>query len=245
MRIAGALTLALGLQGCMTALYLADRPSQAVLEEMAQRCAIDAGVRWFGARPEGIDLWLPGQMSKDPADDPDLTSVRPYTNYAADVGFLSTGLARAIYVEIDATGSYYFGPGAGDPSGTYRFQLFEPGDPRCAEWIAYNAARAFPGTEPYHMPGGSCLAWDRVEAPPDAIRANAFIRFDDTQTKARGLYRDGEVLIVDGKERARSTSYWAINPDSGASERRGQWGIKACQPDAGDGLSITRNELFP
>ena len=81
---------------------------------------------------------------------------------------------------------------------------------------------------PYRRPGGRCLAWDFVGPMDVATKATIFIRFDDEPAKARGLYRDGEVMIVDGIERARFTSYWAINPTS-SPERRGQWGIKACQ----------------
>jgi len=227
-RAASLVLLTLGLQGCMTALYLADRPSGAVLKEMERRCSEDAGVRWRGPPPQGVDLWLPGQMSRDPAEDPGRSSLAPYTTYAADESFLSTGLARALYVEIQPTTSYYFGPGRGDPPGVYRFRMFEEGDPHCEAWIAYNAARAQPGMPPWRRPDGKCVAWDRVDPLDDAAKDNVFIRFDDDPAKARGLYRDGEVLIVDGEERARFTSYWAINPDS-AAERRSQWGIKACQ----------------
>jgi hypothetical protein len=54
------------------------------------------------------------------------------------------------------------------------------------------------------------------------------VKFEDEPQKSRGLYRSGERLFLDGRLRASITDYWAINPDS-AAERRGQWGIKACQ----------------
>lgn len=229
-RIAVASLLVVGLQGCMTALYLADRPSQAVLDEMARRCAEDSGIHWFGPKPEGVDLWLPGKMTRDPAEDPGRTSLTPYTSYSADQSFLSSGLARAIYVEIRPTTDHYFGPGPNDPAGTYRFRMVEEGDPLCKDEIAHYAAfaaRSGPGATPYRRPDGKCLTWDRVGPLDTATKANVFIRFNDEPAQARGLYRDGEVLIVDGSERARFTSYWAINPNS-SPERRGQWGIKAC-----------------
>ena len=209
-RTIAALLVATGLQGCMTALYLADRPSQAVLDEMARRCAEDSGVHWFGPRPQGVDLWLPGKMTRDPAEDVGRTSMSPYGDYDVDEAFLVSGLARALYVDIRPTTDYYFGPGPKDPAGTYRYQMLEEGDPRCRAEVAHNAAfaaRGAPGTMPYRRPGGRCLAWDFVGPMDVATKATIFIRFDDEPAKARGLYRDGEVMIVDGIERARFTSY--------------------------------------
>jgi hypothetical protein len=224
----GSLVLSIGLQGCMTALYLADRPPLAVLDEMARRCAKDSGVHWYGPQPEGVDLWLPGEMTLDPADDPQRASLAPYTTYSADAGFFDAGIARAIFVEMRPTSEYYFGPGKNDPAGTYRFRLLDEGDPGCEAWIAFYAARAELGMPSYRRPDGKCVAWDRVEAPDVSMRKNVFIRFDDQSALQRGLFRNGEVLIVGGKERARFTSYWAINPGSSA-ERRSQWGIEACR----------------
>ena len=220
--------LAVGLQGCMTALYLADRPSQSVIDEMARRCAKDSGIHWYGDRPEGIDLWLPGESTLDPAEDPELRSIRPYRLYSADEAFLATGVARALYVQIQPTSDYYFGPGRSEPAGTYRFRMFEEGDPHCGPWLAYWAAQARPGAKPYRRPDGKCLAWDRVGPISSAGKLNVFIRYIDGPARARGLWRDGEVLFIDGKERARFTSYAAINPNS-AAERRGRLGIAACE----------------
>lgn len=227
-RSALGLLLAAGLQGCMTTMYLVDRPSQAVLDEMARRCAEDSGVHWYGERPRGIDLWLPGKMTRDPVEDPEWASLTPYTTYSPGEVFFDTGLARSLYVQLAPTDDYYFGPGPDEPAGTYRFRMFEEGDPRCAAWAAYHAARAEPGAPPYRRPDGRCVAWDRIDSPDAVPRTNVFIPFTDEPAKARGLYRDGEVLIIGGQERARFTSYWAINPGS-AAERRGQWGIKACE----------------
>lgn len=231
-RLACVLSLSVVLQGCITtALYLADRPSQEVLAEMARRCPIDSGVHWYGPRPEGVDLWLPGEMTRDPVEDVERRSVKPYSGYQVDGDFLFTGLARAIYVEMQPAGDYHFGPGSNDPAGTYRFQAFEEGHPRCQAWLDYQAAfaaRYRRGAQPYRRPDGKCLAWDRVGSLTPAQKSHVFIRFSDEPARARELFRDGEVLIVDGTERARFTSYWAINPRSSA-ERRGQWGIEACR----------------
>ncbi|QTC93061.1 hypothetical protein [Brevundimonas goettingensis] len=225
--IATAALLALGLQGCFTAMYLSDRPSGAVLDEMKRRCAEDAGLHWYGPRPEGVDLWLPGQMSRDPADDPQRTSLSPYDVNYEDTSFFDAGMAGALYIQM-RPGSGVFGPGRGDPPGIYRFRMLEAGDPGCARWIAYQASRAAPGERPYSRPDGKCVTWDRVEGVDETIKAHTFIRFSDGPAAERGLYRDGQVLIVNGRERARFTAYWAINP-RGAAERRSQWGIKACQ----------------
>jgi len=217
------------ISGCMTALYLADRPSEAVLSEMRRLCAEDSGVRWLGPALKDVDLWLPGRLMRDPADDPDFSTAEPYRDFGyGDEAWLRNG-ARALYVRM-APGSsgYHFGPTSGQ-DGWFRLEMLPDDDARCApyhDWLARNAARGI------HRPtelADRCLAYSYAGA---ALRPGGavFVRFDDEPLKARGLYRSGQRLLVDGQTRASFTEYWAINPES-AAERRGQWGIEACKLD--------------
>jgi hypothetical protein len=226
-RLVAICLLGLSLSGCMTLLYLADRPSGELLADMKRRCEQDAELRWFGERPKGIDLWMPGDLSRDPVDDPMFQTASPYNGLGNGEGlWLRTGVARALYINMLPGDPYYFGPSAGEPRGIYKFELLPDGDPRCADEMAWYARGASRGLFRANAYVGQCLAYSFVgEAPPNA---GVFVRFKDEPLRARGLYRSGERLFIDGELRAAITDYWAINPSS-AAERSGQWGIKACQ----------------
>lgn len=238
-RILLAIMMAAPLSGCLTTLYLSDRPSPAMLSEMKRRCEQDAALRWFGERPYGIDVWMPGNLSRDPADDPGFQTASQFIGIGSGEDlWLRSGVARALYINMGPGDGYYFGPTRGEPSGVYKFELAPDGDARCeaeTAWFARQAARGASRPASYI---GRCLTYSYVgKAPADAA---VFVRFDDAPEEARGLYRSGERLIVDGRLRASITDYWAVNPSS-AAERRGQWGLKACQHLPQQGLL----RLFP
>lgn len=217
----------LSLSGCMTLLYVADRPSGALLSEMQRRCEEDAALRWFGDRPSGIDVSMPGNLSRDPADDPRFETASPFNGLGSgEDSWLRTGVARALYINMLPGDPYYFGPPLGQPRGIYKWELAPDGDPRCEAEAAWFARSAWRGVSRPAAYVGHCLTYSYVgNAPPTAA---VFVKFEDEPQKSRGLYRSGERLFLDGRLRASITDYWAINPDS-AAERRGQWGIKACQ----------------
>lgn len=236
---AAALSTAVLLQGCMTAIYLADHPGQSVLDEMDAACRRDSGVRWYGPVPEGIDLWLLGKLNHEPGGNPELSGLKPYDSWWGDnhEEWLSRGIARALYVNIDPllTGrGADFGPALGEPAGIYRFELAPPQDPRCVaqrEAIARDSEPGSIGEAFARDATRMCSVYAYVGPFDGRPKPAMFIRFNDEALEARGLYRDGERLIVDGQVRAGFTRYAAIHP-RGSPERRGHWGLEACKYEA-------------
>lgn len=235
-KAAAVAAVAVQLQGCMTLLYLSAQPSGDTVREMKARCEQDAGRRWTGPVPQGLDLWIPGQVSMDPADPLALSTLQPYDQmWANDETFLRQGIARALFVNIapDKTQrvGFGFGPLAGEPAGIYRFALADVADPACAPYNLYRRemrARYTP-TDPHIDDDMRCLTYDYA-GPFDAKpHAEMFLRFTDRPAAARGLYRDGEVLFVEGRERARFVRYEAGQPGADI-QFRGHLGIKACMP---------------
>jgi len=233
-----AVSFALPLQGCLVAGdvagYVADRPSQGVLNEMRRMCRADAGLRVFGSPPSGVDLWIPGRMSREPRPGDNLDGVRPVDSWwNTDEPWLSRGYARAVYVNIDpSTDSppMYQGPKRGEPAGLYRFEIAPAADPRC---VAHRAAivawyKNIPG-RPMAGPDAreSCVAYRYVGPFDFHPRPDMFIRFDDAALEARGIRRSGEVLFVGGQPRARSMRYEAYKP--GRPDSNGTWQSSDCE----------------
>jgi hypothetical protein len=231
-RVAVVLAASLILSGCITtALYVANRPKQSILNEMARWCARDAGVRWYGARPEGVELWLPGKFGRDPVGLPgEATSAAYDLFWNNDLGWLRSGVARMLYVNIaplHERGSLGFGPAKGEASGVYRIELSGPDDPRCGPYRAYEEQMRRWNPAASVNPDRRCVVYTYV-GPADVGRhAYEFARFEDEAAAVLGFRRSGEVLLVNGAPRARRTRYSAFNPN-GSSEHAGGWGVKAC-----------------
>ena len=218
----------------MTALYLANRPSGATVQEMRVRCEQDSGRRWAGDVPRGIDLWIPGRVLLDPADQAALSTLEPYDQmWSNDETFLRQGIARALFVGIAPDNTqrvgFGFGPLRNEKTGIYRFALAEFNDPACEPYNRYRRetrARYVP-TDPHIEDDMRCLTYQYF-GPLDAKpHPEMFLRFTDKPAAGRGLYRDGEVLFVGGRERARFVQYEAGQPGAEA-QFRGHLGIKAC-----------------
>lgn len=218
----------------MTLLYLSAQPSGDTVREMKARCEEDAGRRWAGPVPRGIDLWIPGRVSMDPKDPLALSTLEPYGQmWSNDETFLRQGIAAALFVGINPRNTrrvgYGFGPLAGEPAGIYRFALADAADPACSPYNAYRReTRALNvPTDPRIDEDMRCLTYDFVGPFDGAPHAEMFLRFTDTPAAARGLYRDGEVLFVDGRERARFVRYEAGQPGADI-QFRGHLGLEAC-----------------
>ncbi|MDB5416924.1 MAG: hypothetical protein JWP50_343 [Phenylobacterium sp.] len=243
-----AVCLTVPLQACLVAAdvagYVADRPSQGVLNDMRRMCRADAGLRVFGPPPGGVDLWIPGRMSREPGPGDNLDGVRPVDSWwNTDEPWLSRGLARAVYVNIDpSTDSppMYQGPKRGEPAGLYRFELAPANDARC---VAHQAAvvawfKKIPGqAAAAPQAGQTCIAYRHVGPFDFHPRPDMFIRFDHAALAARGILRSGEVLFVRGQLRARFVRYQAYKP--GRLDSNGTWQSSDCEkPSKGlpDGL---------
>lgn len=231
------------LQGCMTVVLLHDLPSEALLNEMREACERDAGVRWVGSRPSGLDLWLPGKLDYEPTAGR-IDGVKPYdTFWFGDEDLLREGVARALLVNIAPiyrASDTQSGPFAGDPAGVYRFEMAPASDSRCVrrrEAIARTSEPGSLGALYAQDSTRSCAVHTYVGPFDGQARPDMYVRFSDEALEARGLYRDGDRLFVAGRLRAGYTGYTAINPRAPA-ERRGQWGIEACAPSQGPNVAI-------
>ena len=150
-----------------------------------------------------------------------------------DETFLRQGVARALFVGIAPDNTqrvgFGFGPLRNEKTGIYRFALAEFNDPACEPYNTYRRetrARYVP-TDLHIDDDMRCLTYQYF-GPLDAKpHPEMFLRFTDKPAAARGLYRDGEVLFVDGRERARFVQYQAGQPDADP-QFRGHLGIKAC-----------------
>jgi hypothetical protein len=232
-----AIALTLPLAGCLVAadLYVlaAERPAQSTLNEMARMCRADAGLRLFGPTPAGIELWIPGRLTREPVEGDDLHGVTPTEAWwNTDEPFLRRGIARAVYENIAPSTTWpavYRGPKRGDPHGLYKFELAPPEDPRCvadrkmeADWLKNSRPTPNPQPDP------PCIVWTHVGPFDYRPHPNTFIRFDDEALQAKGIWRRGEVLFVDGKRRASFFGYQAKKPGS-ASGEFGSWQTPACE----------------
>lgn len=230
-----ALALVVPLQGCLVAadvLTIAqERPSQGLLNEMARMCRADAGVHTFGPPPAGVDLWIPGRSPREPKPGDDLAGIRPVDAWwNSDEPWLRRGFARVIFENIDPVTDWpptYQGPKRGEPAGVYRFELAPPEDPRC---VAYRkvVAEQLKGLRSPPEPADAdkrCVVWSYVGPFDGRPRPNMFIRFEDAALRARGIFRTGSVLFVDGSLRARDVSYRAMKPGGSL----GTWQTPACE----------------
>ncbi|MDO8410051.1 MAG: hypothetical protein Q7S93_08320 [Phenylobacterium sp.] len=235
--LSGALlaVVAFGLQGCITtALYVTNRPSQSVLNEMGRWCARDSGVRWRGGRAESLDLWIPGNLNREPDPHAPLADAEPYRDFGYGEVLLRSGIARTVLINVQERkyvdpNSGAFGPMVGEPTGIYRLELRRPNDPHCAPYLALRDK-----VERWNTPERRadverqpCPSYEYVGPFDGQPRKDMYVTFFDAQADARGFTRMGAVLIVGGEVRATEVRYSAVSPN-GASEHSGWWGVKAC-----------------
>lgn len=225
-----------GLQGCASSvLYAANRPSDAVLAEMARWCARDSGVAWRGPRPAGLVLWAPGHLGRAPEAEASLAGVQPHRDFEYGVMLLRSGLARQVLINVRR--DYHdplsgaFGPSVGEPAGVYRLELRPPGDARCAPYLALRARveRWGPAGQWEEAGRQPCPAYDYVGPFDDSARPDMYVTFSDEAARKQGFSRGGAVLFVAGRVRATEVRYGAVGPH-GSSEHAGAWGVKACAP---------------
>jgi hypothetical protein len=228
---------AFGLQGCITstALYPTNRPPPSVLFEMGHWCALDSGVRWRGGRAEGLDLWMPGDLNREPDAHTPLADAKPYRDFGYGMMLLHSGIARTVLINVQphyvGPMSGAFGPTEGEPAGVYRLEFRGPNDPRCAPYAALRdkterwstpERRAEVGRQP-------CPSYEYVGPFDGRPRKDMYVTFLDAEARSRGFTRMGAVLIVDGEIRATEIRYSAVSPH-GANELAGWWDVKACAP---------------
>jgi hypothetical protein len=222
------LILACGLlQGCTATLYFDARPSPDVLAAMKRWCEKDAGLRWFGPQPQGLDLWVLGHLERDPMGRRDLGDIEPSSYPISSIhDLLSSGLARTVNLNLapKAEAAYDFGPRRGEPNGIYRFELRPGDDPQCASYHAYaTAARIEPEL------GGRCIVYRYVGPFDGQPRPAMMLDFTDPAVQSEGFFRSGQVLWVGGAVRATSVRYAAVRTGSIHS---GTWGVNTCErPD--------------
>lgn len=220
-----AVAAALMLQGCMTATYVLARPSGAVLADMARRCSQDAGLRWFGPRPRGIEVWELGTLTREPRSGEKLDDIQAMQNGANAYDLLTSGLASAVYANLrPAYGDGVSSPPPGSPAGIYRFELRPWSDPGCAK-----AKTALSGAKgPTGVSDDRCMTYKYVGPFDGQPRPNMILNFIELGASDGGFDRIGEVLFVDGAVRASSVRYSAQK--SGVSgEYSGTWGVRACE----------------
>lgn len=228
---------AFGLQGCITtAIYVTNRPSQSVLNEMGRWCARDAGVRWRGGRAEGLDLWMPGDLNREPNTHAPLADAKPYEDFGYGEMLLRSGIARTVLIAVQRRdyvdpNSGAFGPMEREPTGIYRLELRRPNDPRCAPYLALrNKVERWSTPERRAEVGRqACLSYEYVGPFDGQPRKDMYVTFSDARAGGRGFTRMGAVFIVGGEVRATEIRYSAVNPN-GASEHSGWWGVKSCAP---------------
>ena len=227
---------AFALQGCATtALYVTNRPSQSVLNEMARWCARDSGVRWRGGRAEALDLWMPGDLNREPDPQAPLADAKPYRDFGYGLMLLRSGIARTVLINVQRDyfdpNSGAFGPLEGEPAGIYRLQLRGPNDARCAPYAALRdgAERWSTPERRAELARQPCPSYEYGGAFDGRPRKDMYVTFLDAEAWRRGFTRLGAVLIVNGDIRATEIHYRAVNPH-GSSEHSGWWGVKACAP---------------
>jgi len=228
---------AFGLQGCITtAIYVTNRPAQSVLNEMGRWCARDSGVRWRGGWAEGLDLWMPGDLNREPDKHASLADAKPYEDFGYGETLLRSGIARTVLIAVQGRDyvdpySGAFRPMAGEPTGIYRLELRRPNDPRCAPYLARRnwVERSSTPERRAEMGRQACVSYEYVGVFDGWPRKDMYVTFTDARAAERGITRMGAALIVGGEVRATEISYRAVNPN-GASEHSGWWGVKACAP---------------